>query len=80
MNWYVYIILTYANTFYTGSAIDPQKRFEDHLAGKGAKYLRAFKPKEIVWIEQQIDKSAALKREAAIKKLSRKQKEKLIKG
>jgi len=78
MNWYVYIILTVRNTLYTGIAIDPEKRLADHLAGKGAKYLRAIKPLRILWRELHLDKSAALKREAAIKKLSRKEKEQLI--
>ena len=51
-----------------------------HNAGKGAKYTRNRLPVEMVYFEEYEDKSEAMKREYAIKRLTRKQKEKLISG
>ncbi len=77
--WFVYIIETQNNKLYTGITKDPQKRFEAHLnKPSGAKFLKANPPKEIVYTEKVESKSAALKREIQIKKLTRKQKLKLI--
>lgn len=80
MSWFVYIVLTDRGTLYTGIAIDPDVRFLKHVEGSGAKYLRAFKPVRIVWREEHPDKGSSLRREAAIKKLSKRGKWKLIEG
>ena len=63
---------------YTGWSTDPQKRKAMHVAGTGAAYTRARKPKRLVYIEELPDRSTALKREAAIKKLSHAQKKDLL--
>ena len=79
MEWCVYMLLCDDNTIYTGITNDLKKRFENHISGKGAKYLRGRKPLEIVYIENFQNRSMATKREMEIKKLNRRKKETLIK-
>ena len=79
MEWCVYMLLCDDNTIYTGITNDLKKRFENHILGKGAKYLRGRKPLEIVYTENFQNRSMATKREMEIKKLNRKEKEILIK-
>ena len=67
------------NTIYTGITNDLKKRFENHISGKGAKYLRGRKPLEIVYTENFKNRSIATIREMEIKKLNRREKEILIK-
>lgn len=74
MSWFVYILRCGDGTLYTGITDDVEKRLAAHRAGKGAKYTRGRGPLELVYTEQQPDKSAALRREIAIKKLSRQEK------
>lgn len=80
MKYYVYIILTVDNTFYTGITTDVLRRFEEHKTSiKGAKYTKSHPPKEIVFLKEFEDKSAASKEEYRIKKtLTKKQKTVLI--
>ena len=79
--WYLYIIKTQNNKLYTGITTDVERRFNEHLnEPKGAKFLKANKPEEIVYIEELENRSIALKREYAVKQLSRRQKEELIKN
>ena len=66
------------DTLYTGSTPDPERRLAVHQSGKGAKYTRSRLPVELVYREEAPDKSAALRREAAIKKMSRIEKLRLI--
>ena len=66
-------------TYYTGWTIDPERRVKMHNAGRGAKYTQMRRPVELIYVEELPDKSSALKRERAIKRLSRKQKEELLK-
>ena len=77
--WKLYILRCGDGTLYTGITTDVEKRFAVHSSGKGAKYTRGRGPLELVYREECGDHSAALKREAVIKKLSREEKEKLIK-
>ena len=79
MEWCVYMLLCDDNTIYTGITNDLKKRFENHISGKGAKYLRGRKPLEIVYVENFQNRSMATKREMEIKKLNRRKKETLIK-
>lgn len=76
--YYTYIILTEKNTFYCGYTDDVKKRFQAHLAGKGAKYTRANKPVKLVYQKEFDTKSDAMKEEARIKKLTHQEKLKLI--
>lgn len=76
--WYVYILRCADGTLYTGSTDDVQRRLAVHNSGKGAKYTRGRTPVEVVYTEECESYSAALKREYAIKQLSRGEKIKLI--
>ena len=78
MSYWVYMLRCADDTLYTGSTTDPKKRLAVHQSGKGAKYTRSRLPVRLVYQEETADKSAALKREAAIKKLSREEKLQLI--
>lgn len=77
---FVYIVKCADNTFYTGWTTDIAARLEAHNSGRGAKYTNARKPVRLVYQEEFEEKSAALKRELEIKRLSRRQKEKLVGG
>ena len=77
--WKLYILRCADGTLYTGITTDVEKRLEAHRTGKGAKYTRGRAPLELVYWEECGDHSAALKREIEIKKLTREEKEKLIK-
>ena len=78
MAWYVYMLRWGGGTLYTGITDDVERRLAAHRSGKGAKYTRGRGPLELVYTEEQPDKSAALRREVQIKKLRREQKEALI--
>ena len=75
---YVYILKCSDNTLYTGWTTSLEKRIKAHISGKGAKYTRVRLPVEIVYFEEFQDKKEAMKREYAIKQLSRQEKLKLI--
>lgn len=76
--WYLYILRCGDGSLYTGITTDVEKRFQAHQRGKGAKYTRGRGPLEIVYREECGDHSQALKRELAIKALTRKEKEALL--
>lgn len=76
--YWVYILRCRDGTLYTGITDDVERRLKAHNSGKGAKYTRGRGPVELVYREEQPDKSAALKREFAIKKLTRTEKLTLI--
>lgn len=75
---YVYILRCSDGSYYTGWTNDLSKRLLSHNSGKGAKYTKSRLPVELIYFEKCADKSAALKREHAIKQLTHKEKEKLI--
>lgn len=75
---YTYILKCGDGSFYTGWTNDLEARIEAHQSGKGAKYTRAHQPVELAYYEVFETKQEAMKRECAIKKYSRKQKEELI--
>ena len=76
--WYLYILRCRDGSLYTGITTDVEKRFEAHQSGKGAKYTRGRGPLELVYRETCGDRSTALKRELAVKALTREQKMELI--
>lgn len=76
--WYLYILRCGDGTLYTGITTDVEKRLETHRAGKGAKYTRGRLPLEVVYRECCGTHSDALKREAAIKRMTRQKKETLL--
>lgn len=75
---WVYMLQCADNTLYTGWTNDMEHRLEAHNAGLGAKYTQSRLPVTLVYIEEVENKSAALKRELRIKKLTRRQKLALI--
>lgn len=77
--WFVYILRCADGTLYTGSTDDVARRLDVHNSGKGAKYTRSRRPVQVVYSEECESYSAALKREYAIKQLTRQQKMELIK-
>jgi putative endonuclease len=79
-NFSVYILECLDGTYYTGMTNDMEARFRAHSEGRGARYTRARGVKCVVYQEGGLTRSDALKREAAIKKLSRKEKERLVQG
>ena len=78
MGWWVYILRCGDGTLYTGSTSDVERRAAAHAGGRGAKYTRGRGPIAVVYREECPDKGAALRREAAIKKLKRPDKLNLI--
>jgi len=75
---YCYIVECADGTYYTGWTIDPERRLKTHNAGRGARYTRTRLPVKLVYLEPQPDRSAAMKREKAIKTLPREKKRKLF--
>ena len=82
MAWYVYMLRCGDGSLYTGCTDNVERRLAVHQSGKGAKYTRSRLPVTLAYREELPDKSAALRREAAIKRLSRAEKLRLteIKG
>lgn len=80
MGWTVYILRCGDGSLYTGCTNDLPRRLGAHRSGRGAKYTRSRPPVELVYREAAADKSAALRREAAIKRLPRQEKLALIEG
>lgn len=76
--FYVYILKCSDNTLYTGYTVDIEDRVKVHNEGLGAKYTRGRLPVKLVFQECLETKSEAMKREYAIKSLSRSKKLKLI--
>ena len=68
--WYTYMVRCCDHTLYTGITTDPEKRLAAHNTGKnGAKYTRARRPVQLVYLEECPSRSAAAKREYALKQL-----------
>ncbi len=75
---YTYIVKCSDGTFYTGWTNDLTRRMEAHNQGRGAKYTKARRLVTLIYYETFETKEEAMKREYAIKRLSRKEKEELI--
>lgn len=78
--YYVYLLECCDGTLYCGYTTDVKKREKCHNSGQGAKYTKSRLPVKVVYSEELDTKSNALKREAAIKKLNRREKLSLIKN
>lgn len=76
----VYILRCGDGTLYTGCTNDLAKRLATHQSGKGAKYTKSRLPVTLAYFEPAADRSAALRRERAVKALTRQQKLDLIRG
>jgi len=80
-SWYVYILRCADNSLYAGITTDPKRRLFEHndaTGTKAAKYTRVRRPVEMVYKKKFPDRSSASIKEARIKKLTRKEKEKLF--
>ncbi|KEI01522.1 endonuclease [Clostridium botulinum] len=75
---YVYILECSDGTLYTGWTTDIGRRVKEHNNGKGAKYTKARRPVTLKYYEEFKTKNEAMKRECAIKRLTRKEKIELI--
>ncbi len=75
---YVYILHCSDGSLYTGWTTDLQRRVADHSAGRGGRYTRSRCPMQLVFSESHLTRSAAMQREAAIKRWSRARKLELI--
>lgn len=80
MTWKVYIIETNSGKLYTGITTDINRRFKEHQFSikKRAKFFALSPPKKVVYQENFKDRSSATKKEIEIKKMSKKEKLKLI--
>ena len=76
--FYIYMLECADGTLYTGWTTNPERRVKEHNAGKGALYTRWRRPVEICYLEEAPDRSAAQRREIAIKKLTRHKKLMLV--
>ena len=76
--WCVYVLECSDGTYYTGITNDLERRLYHHSIGSGAKYTRSRLPVVPRMVEAHEDRSAALRREAQIKKLTRREKELLV--
>jgi putative endonuclease len=79
MPWTVYLARCRDGSLYTGVTTDPERRLAEHNAGRGAAYTRARLPVSLVYCELVDDRSCALRREHAIRQLTRSEKELLAK-
>tara|TARA_B110000503_G_scaffold46741_1_gene76255 strand:+ start:3896 stop:4210 length:315 start_codon:yes stop_codon:yes gene_type:complete len=79
-SWWVYMVQTKGGRLYTGITTDPKRRFKEHCDGGrlGARFFRTDPAFAMVFQESQPDRSAASKREAAMKKLTRQKKLELV--
>lgn len=80
VTWYLYIVKCSNGTFYTGITTDIARRINQHNTGKGSKYIKNYgkAPVTLMYSETYPNRSEASKRECQVKKLSRKEKIKLI--
>lgn len=76
--WLVYMLRCADGSLYTGITNDLAKRLKAHAAGKASRYTRSRPPVALAYTERKRSKSDALKREAAIKRLNRRQKDLLV--
>ena len=76
--WFVYLSRCADGTLYTGIAMDVSRRCQQHNAGTASRYTRSRLPVVVVYQEAHANRSLALRREAALKALSRQQKLSLI--
>jgi putative endonuclease len=78
MSCYCYIVECADGTFYTGWTTDPERRVSQHNKGIGAKYTSTRRPVKLVYLETLPNRTEAMKRELAIKKMKRAQKSRLV--
>ncbi|MBW8838268.1 MAG: GIY-YIG nuclease family protein, partial [Gemmatimonadetes bacterium] len=78
MSWFVYLARCADGSLYTGVTTDPARRERAHNRGRGAAYTRSRRPVRLVHLEPARDRGTALRRELAIKRMTRGGKEALM--
>ena len=76
--WQVYLLRCRDGSLYAGATVDIPRRLAAHQSGRGAAYTRSRRPVELVYSEPAGDRSSALRREAALKRLPRRAKLALV--
>jgi putative endonuclease len=76
----MYVLACGDGSLYTGVTNDLARRLRAHAAGRGGAYTRARRPVRLVFVEGQAGRGAALRREAAVKRLARAAKLALVRG
>lgn len=76
--WFVYLVRAANGALYCGISDDPQRRFAQHRSGKGARFFHTSPALALAYVEACAGKGDALRRERAIKRLSKSAKEALI--
>ena len=77
-HWFVYILRCTDGSLYTGITNDLERRCRQHESGTASRYTRSRRPTTLVYHEAHASRSLALKREAAIKAMTRREKLALI--
>lgn len=77
-SWFLYVLECRDGTFYTGITKDIEERVRKHNSGAGARYTRGRRPVRVIHRERCRSRSEALKREKALKRLSRAEKEEYL--
>jgi putative endonuclease len=77
---FVYMVACADGSFYTGWTTDLEARVAAHNVGQGSAYTRSRRPVRLVYWEEQPTRSKAMQREAAIKKMTRARKKRLIRA
>ncbi len=80
MGWFVYMLRCGDDSLYTGYTDDVERRLQVHQSGKGAKYTRSRLPVSLAYREELPSRSAAMRREAALKKYTRAEKLELVRA
>lgn len=78
--WFVYILRCADGTLYTGITKEVKRRCQQHNNGTASRYTRSRRPAKLLWQEPHSGRSSALKREAAIKAMPRREKLRLIRS
>lgn len=76
--WFVYLVRAANGALYCGISDDPQRRFQQHCSGKGARFFHSSPAQALVYVEACGERGAALRRERAIKQLGKAAKEALL--
>lgn len=80
-SWWVYMVQAQNGNLYTGISTDPERRFRQHVSGRGgARFFNSSPASALVWRQRCASHSEALRREIALKKLAKKTKEALVAG
>jgi predicted GIY-YIG superfamily endonuclease len=75
--WFLYLLRCADGSLYTGITNNVSRRCQQHNAGTASRYTRSLLPVELIYQESQASRSVALKRELAVKAMSRQEKESL---